>query len=195
MYFCGMTIADTLEIRWFGEGAIPERVLEWFRALGPEPPLEKRSDLYLMPRSHYGKGVKLRESMLEVKQLQIWREVDLEPGPARLEAWRKWSFPTDTDVMPEKGWIEVRKERQQVPITKPVPAALEVAEVRANGMPWWSVCLEAKEMANSREEERRFLQPHIDRWFHNLVLPNDAWSGGYPAWLARLRHQGQGVRG
>jgi hypothetical protein len=155
---------DTLEVRWFLDGPVPDPVVDWIRSLGAEAE-SARTDLYLVSDDP-AMNVKLREGKVQTKHrigdrtpIQFADEVE-----GIQERWVKWSFPTAEqhhDLFeddPTGLWVPVHKERLRLEISPeeqsdllsrliepdPAEAKIELTEVRSQGVETWTICMEAE---------------------------------------------------
>ena len=196
-----MNGTQTIEVRWFYRGNIPEEVVTWFEAIGTPPQPDSRSDLYLQPSSS-DLGIKIRQGNLEVKycQQQLGTIAIAGGGDGRVQQWTKWIChdPSLELVGGEKqAWIEVAKIRHQrlylvefgepirlTPIPTPCQnaAAIEVTQLQLQGQPWWTIACEY--LGNNISVEGQFLAlvrslllgyPGAE----SAPVPGD----GYPQWL------------
>jgi hypothetical protein len=156
---------QTIEVRWFYPGVLPDQVGKWFNTLGE--PLEKidtRSDFYLQSNSP-DLGVKLRQGNLEVK----YRQQDLGTiaidglENSQVEQWSKWicvddsSGLTPTKIAGKPGWLKVDKIRDRrlyrVDVTDTVKltqtanptadiAAIEITQLQLQSQIWWTIACE-----------------------------------------------------
>jgi len=194
----------THEVRWFGSGAAPEAVRDWFAA-APEPVVPpSRVDHYLHLPDDDSLGVKLREGRIEVKQRQ--GEKKTAAFHARVTGatagWHKWSFPL-VEGMPAlaeiaetpTAWLAVHKSRRLrsyamnadgdihlVSPQDPPPQGCdwELAAVRLGEQLWWSVCFEA--YGPNPEVILHRITAHLLATYPPPPLTLDqSWS--YPAWL------------
>jgi hypothetical protein len=186
---------DTLEVRWFAEGDLPERVLTWFTRHGTLASVERRTDEYVAasgPRV----GTKLRNGRsLETKFL---RSVNGTITPvwgveAPLEAWRKWELDTGADrVRSTRDLIAVHKQIFTRVFTS-APAApdsarceVEIASLTVGGAPAWTLAFEASGAPHRRETMIRWTLDHIaldrDRVLE-LFRRSLRTSGSYPEGL------------
>jgi hypothetical protein len=155
---------DTLEVRWFVDGAPPDPVVDWIHSLGAEAE-STRTDLYLVSDDP-GMNVKLREGKVQTKHRMGDRTpitfADAVHGVQ--ERWVKWSFPTveqHHDLFnddPTGLWVPVNKERIRLEIdpdeqaevldhmieSNPAEAKIELTEIRAEGQQAWTICMEAE---------------------------------------------------
>lgn len=193
----------TVEVRWFAPGSPPEELERRFDALGA-PGGETRRDTYLDLPGAPELGVKLRGGeRLEVKLRECeFGETRLAGGPAaRLERWKKWSFPVGPSGclpaglgLPEGSWLDVDKSRRMVTYRLTgdgdvLPAeewpdegcSLELTSLVVGGQQWWTVAFEAfgdrlvDALLAAAEE------------FFRVPEPAEALAGArscaYPAWL------------
>lgn len=164
-------VADSLEIRWFQKGSIPQNIKEWYLKINAQP-IEKpaRKDYYHYQLAGGTLGTKLREGMIEVKQLKGKGEmIALADGKltGSLESWRKWSFKLaeSGDYLQTVGsqdWLEIEKKRllsrYAVENNKVIALGadedatngceVELTEITFNKKIWWTICFEAFGQAN-----------------------------------------------
>lgn len=126
---------DTLEVRWFFEGALREsapEVEKWFLAEPPHPawrtpqpmrwPEKWRTDCYFLVPGARDIGIKLREGRFEIKarvsDFGIWPFGARNAG--RTERWMKWSYALGEPFKAGgKGWppavsVGVGIEKQRI---------------------------------------------------------------------------------
>jgi hypothetical protein len=106
---------QTIEVRWFYPGILPDEVRQWFNHLGEQlEKIDTRSDVYL--QSHAPDiGVKLRQGNLEVKyRQQNLGTIAIEGMEnSQVEQWSKWicvdrsSGITPTNTVSKPGWLKV----------------------------------------------------------------------------------------
>ncbi|GAB5536506.1 MAG: hypothetical protein Rubg2KO_27550 [Rubricoccaceae bacterium] len=178
---------ESLEVRWFLPGPIPDPVQAWFEGLGLQVALEARTDRYLIPTESDDLGLKVREGRVEAKQRagqgERGRWGSAEAAPA---SWRKWSLGLATDAPLAPGWADVAKARRQRWVQgEGAACALELAEVSLEGAVWWSICLEAS--GGERMARQRVFEDAAGRWLDRSDAPSlsPAAACGYPAWLRR----------
>jgi len=178
---------ESLELRWFLSGSVPDAAKRWFEALGPDVELESRTDRYLIPTESDDLGLKVREGRVEAKQ-RTGREEERCWGHAEAcpEAWRKWTLGLATHASLTPGWVDVSKTRRQRWVQRDgAGCALELAEVVLDGAVWWSICLEAS--GGTPGSRQLVFQEAAARWLGRSgapALPVGA-AFGYPAWLRR----------
>ena len=103
------------ELRWFWEGAVPERLRRWFAGSGCPPGGGKpREDVYLLEPDQVELGLKqrARKGGVEIKGLVRRAEQPLAAGPfaGHIEVWSKWTSEVlRLDGLPS---LVVRKERR-----------------------------------------------------------------------------------
>ncbi len=149
----------SLEVRWILPGELHDAMTEWFSRFRPEG--EWRRDSYLLGPGMSKMSVKVRAGRaLETKVYGGSPGMLGVPGQprGRLQCWQKWSFPI-RPVMLEHGdgWRTVDKTRYisrlplhpgRIAANSHDPAgqarcAVELTKVRAHGLAWWSLALEA----------------------------------------------------
>lgn len=161
------TRQETVEVRWFRRGRLPESVLEWFGAAGAD--VEIREDVYLVAAELPNLSVKIRGGeQLDVKVFRGSLGDERVPGRARgwIDCWEKWTFPFSSAVpqFPQRsGWVVVGKERRLRSFVLvdgvAVPAgrgggdpecAVELTAVLLGGKPWWTLGFEAMGSTDGR---------------------------------------------
>jgi len=159
---------ETVEVRWFRRGKLPESVLEWF---GPTGDVEVREDVYVVGAQLPDLSVKIRGGTeLDVKVFRGTIGDERVPGRARgwIDCWEKWTFPF-VSALPQlpnrSGWTVVGKERRMRSfalldgVAVPAPGrraaapecAVELTAVLVNGAAWWTLGFEA----TGQEEDAR----------------------------------------
>lgn len=203
---------DTTEVRWFGSGAIPASVREWFSDPAHPASVELRRDAYWMQASH-DIGLKSRDNgPLEIKLRRGSRgnfEV-IEGVPGRIEEWRKVPvvMPLGIDSIGNWRWSEVHKRVATttfvpdssggvVPIHHPhlAPAGcdVELAAVKVDDTAAWTFAFEAWGPA----DERLGLLERSWEALCRLGSPVPMELGrleqtaGYPEWLATVAWAGE----
>lgn len=201
----------TVEVRWFYNGLIPDKVLAWFqqgkKALAK--PLV-RVDYYLRLPDRDSFGIKLREGKIELKQRQ--QQYGLvhfhKHVVGQMERWHKWSFTladetqnplADIKASPS-AWIAVGKARQQweyyiannkLVTTRSAEAIpkqgcnLELATVSVAGVKWWTLGFEAYGNVATNRENLWLVIEHVLAEREPPVLDAQD-SFGYPQWLKQL---------
>lgn len=178
----------TLEVRWFGDGALPDRLLEWFCDRCPGDRLEfpeRRTDTYLYTPESDTTNIKQRQGNLELK----WRETDwgvqqLGAWQGRLQRWQKWIYQDLTPPPELRGWFDVRKTRWQ---RQYWGVRCEIAQIEIPQHCGWSVAYEIDETeANDRA---RFLEvvAHLTQTEPPRSF-GDRLSCSYPHWLIDRAH-------
>jgi hypothetical protein len=202
----GTQETNSLEARWFGTGAVPERLDEWIAGLGPTE-TATRTDLYLAP-SHPTFNLKLRGGGGEFVELK--RRLG---GPERrgfgsgvaghVEQWYKWSFPlahaTELRTTDRTGlWLPVEKTRtlhafdgaDRGPLderlaTADVTAHVELTAVAARSETAWTVGIEVAGRPGALEDALDAVgTAAFGDGFPVDLSPTQ--SVGYAAWLHRL---------
>jgi hypothetical protein len=97
---------ETLEVRWFGEGAVTGATWDWFTALHGPAYLrtEERSDSYVVLPGVTDLGIKWRGEVsfdLKARRREVG-EIRLDGGASpilgRVEEWIKWAYPLDANT-------------------------------------------------------------------------------------------------
>jgi len=196
---------DTLEVRWFVDGAPPDAVVDWIHSLGAEAE-SARTDLYLVSNDP-GMNVKLREGKVQTKHRMGDRTpitfADNVEGVQ--ERWVKWSFPTveqHHDLFeddPTGLWVPVHKQRLRLEIapdeqaarldhmieSDPAEAKIELTEVRSDGHQAWSICMEAEGRPEALPGTLQQMGNHLFGQGDPPSLSTDD-SYGYARWIQTL---------
>lgn len=200
---------ETIEVRWFYPGALPDEMAKWFGILGEQlEPIDTRSDFYLQSSSP-DVGVKLRQGNLEVK----YRQQDLGKfaidgvADSQIERWWKWicvgteSALTPAKIAERSGWLKVDKIRDRrlyrvefgdrIKLTQtPTPtaniAAIELTQLQLPAQIWWTIACEY--FGHNISIDRQFV-PLVRtlRAGCPLFEATTSISCGYPQWLERTR--------
>jgi len=195
----------SLELRWFFEGPLPDKVEEWLH----KKEFEKetlRTDTYLLfPSSEL--GVKIREGKLEIKYLVTAEEFHSEDSriSGRTEMWRKSSLPlkdpSTNHLQVIKGpQITVEKERYRrlyginpstkivIPSNKKVAQGIivEVTKLTIDGIQWWTIALDAL-----GENQKECLQLGVKSVLNDYQgpKPKKEKSYSYPKWLSIIHDE------
>jgi hypothetical protein len=196
------TETNALEVRWFGDGAPPESLREWFDGLGAVGAADAttRTDLYLAP-SDAALNLKLRDEgdgFVEVKR-RLGAPVSrtFEDGvDGHVEQWYKWSFSLDRRsalrAHDSTGlWVPVEKSRllhtldgDDAPASGAAgpTAHVELTEVTTPTAHAWTVGVEVSGPADD-------LEPTFDAAVAAAFAEacptalTEARSVGYAAWL------------
>jgi hypothetical protein len=196
---------DTLEVRWFVDGAPPASVENWIDALGADAE-STRTDLYLVSDDP-GMNVKLREGKVQTKhRLGDRSPITFADGVRGIqERWVKWSFPTveqHHDLFeddPTGLWVPVHKERVRLEIEPdeqaerldhmiepdPAEAKIELTEVRAEGQQAWTICVEAEGRPEALPGTLQQMGNHLLAQGSPPAL-SEAPSFGYARWIQTL---------
>jgi hypothetical protein len=196
-----MNGTQTIEVRWFYHGSLPDEAIDWFKTLGENPSQpDARTDVYFQSSSP-DLGVKLRQGNLEVKyRQQQLGNIQIERFPeSQVEQWSKWICDGVPSSSAEKqGWIQVDKVRYQrfyqvefldriqlIPIDTPRQnaAAIEITDLQLRGQSWWTIACEY--LGNNISIDRQF-SPLVRSLLlnHPLSTFTPSISGGYPQWLS-----------
>ena len=205
-----VTVLPTIEIRWFGEDAVPTEVREWFGGLSTKMDSQPaRVDHYLMEPRTDAVGIKFRQGRIEVKQLRGERRLALlAPGwEGYVEQWHKWGFTLALGqrrrraLMRLDSWLPVRKKRYVIEYgisSTGQPIALrggsragcicsvELTEVRVRRDTCWTLGFEA-ELSDEASEHglRRVAREVLDAYPLAPIEPSTSLS--YPSWLRGLQ--------
>jgi hypothetical protein len=200
-----MNGTQSIELRWFYRGDLPEEIANWFNTLGAnDTDADVRTDVYLESGSPEV-GIKIRQGNLEVKHLQQqFDKIDIDGfNESNVEQWSKWICHDRAAHAPatgKQGWIQVDKVRQQrfyrvefgdplklVPISTPRKnaTAIELTTLQLHGRAWWTLACEY--LGNNISIDRQFLpivQALLVSYPGTIATPSI--SGGYPQWLMAI---------
>lgn len=199
-------MVDTLEVRWFVEGAPPTEITEWMREIGASAE-SARTDLYLVSDDP-AMNVKLREGNVQTKH-RLGERSRIQFGDAVAgvkERWVKWSFPTVEqhhdlfDDDPTGLWVPVHKERMKRSIDpseqanmldhmiedNPTTAEIELTDVRSGSHRAWTICMEAKGRAEALSGTLQQMGNHLFSQGIPRSLAVDH-SFGYARWIQTLK--------
>jgi hypothetical protein len=196
------------EVRWFGEGGVPDEVARWFRA-APAGGAEERRDIYLLDAKQPELGIKKRGNKpgLEIKglvaRLPAIESASLRGRPA---LWCKWTTlaldfaDADSVFVDKRRWLrkfdarapgrlaEVLLDEHQNPkgghVLPDSGCNVELTEVSVEGKNarWWTLGFEAFGPWSA-------VQSNLERTLDYVVSSAPTLSGveslSYPEWLAR----------
>lgn len=185
---------ETLEVRWFAHGRIPDSAVEWFEGVSPSIEIEERIDTYLVT-GRVDLGVKRRDAgPLEVKERRrIGSRIAVgDRLEAQVEEWHKHTSvrtATETD-----RWVKIAKTVRTYPFRTNTSGGhtagcdIELAAVEAGGVKAWTLAFEASGPASERMGT---LVAAIDRFTSVADVPADLAAAleleaGYPAWLVEI---------
>jgi hypothetical protein len=192
---------QTLEVRWFYPGSLPDEVINWFNTPSEnrrQP--DTRTDVYLQS-SAPELGVKLRQGNLEVKyRQQQLGQIEIDRfSESQVEQWSKWICDgVPSSGAKKQGWIPVDKVRYQrfyqvefldviqlaqIDTPRQNAAAIEITELQLRGQFWWTIACEY--LGNNISIDRHF-SPLVRNLLLNypLSISTPSISGGYPQWLS-----------
>jgi hypothetical protein len=196
-----MNGTQTIEVRWFYSGSLPDEVINWFDALGENRAKpDARSDFYLQSNAP-DLGVKLRQGNLEVKyRQQQLGNIEIEQFPeSQVEQWSKWICQEVPSSGAEKqGWIQVDKIRYQrfyqvefldriqlisIDTPRQNTAAIEITDLQLPGQFWWTIACEY--LGNNISIDRQLL-PLVRSLLlkYPLSMSTPSISCSYPQWLS-----------
>lgn len=190
-----MSGTTTLEVRWFADGELPDRLLNWFGDRCPGETLqfpERRTDTYLALPESTTTNIKQRQGRLELKWRQTtWGTQAFGDWQGALECWTKWDCSTLAAPTEVRGWFEVRKTRWQ---RQHRQVRYELAQVEVPGHCGWSIACELEVAADGATAGDREACGNRDRrQFVELVTQltqtdpphrfGDRLSASYPQWL------------
>ncbi|MDY6782736.1 MAG: hypothetical protein SW833_09360 [Cyanobacteriota bacterium] len=179
---------QTLEVRWFKFGLIPDSTRRWFENDCPGEPIgaiEQRADLYFKTPGSDTVNLKLRSGRLELK----WRSAFLGVGrwgewEGNVERWLKWSYSdlgTDNLPLSDEGiWVKKRRSQRRYD-----SVACELTQLEAKGRCGWSIAFEMPETEDGDRDRfesvlRQIAQTHPSFSF------NAEQSFSYVQWLQQM---------
>lgn len=186
---------NSLELRWFMPGAMPEPLLATFESEGSTAARERRRDSYWQLH-RVDIGVKRRNGgPVEMKVRRSARPWAMPSGsPAVSEQWNKWR-PDRLVLEGQHGaWLDVDKElwtRTLGPLGHEMDSPadgrrarceVELAALTLASTEWWTVGFEvtgpaAWQSSILRAAFDKLWSPTFERWLDGGV------NAGYPEWL------------
>ncbi|MDY7024031.1 MAG: hypothetical protein SWJ54_22230, partial [Cyanobacteriota bacterium] len=151
-----METLQTLEVRWFESGYIPQIVEEWFlkTCIGKLSSLQKeRNDQYFYTPGCEVLNLKLRQGKLELK----WRQTELgaysfgtKSWKGKVERWLKWSYQESIPIKlmqtlgtGDQPIVTVNKKRSK---RQYQGVDIELAQIRLEEHKyWWTLGFEMEE--------------------------------------------------
>lgn len=185
-------ILVTREVRWFANGPLPVRLVDWFTD-GVAITEERRVDRYDGFSARVGIGLKYRagETFDAKYLLSHEEELELADGLAgRVGDWLKMSRPIRDPRALAAPLIPVDKHLRTRRYALPGDMAgcdVELAEVSGPEGYAWSLCLETY---GERQLRRAALGSGVERFVEETPLPAGVRfeadrSCSYPSWIAR----------
>lgn len=185
----------TREVRWFFDGVVPERVVEWFTSSVHHPYQERRVDTYDLDAASLGIGIKSRNGgprdskiLLDLVQcdwlaenvegcVQDWLKLS-ESGSDRIIAHTQHRLALVKDIVTRDYRLEGGSSGCEV----------ELASVRSGAIAGWSLCFETFGEQERREEA---LTSCVERFIVESPIPDfvslrSEFSCSYPEWISRL---------
>jgi len=158
---------ESVEIRWFFQGPMPDKLHSIIDNSNIQSKWESRSDYYLLVEKCDNVGIKLRNSRLELKWLKISNNFNLPQFDVdgKIEHWIRWEW-NDTKSFNEvlqfihlnkdNPWIKIDKSRlqkkfkiQDDSITELQSEsvyfdfAIEITQLKIFEQYWWSVAFDS----------------------------------------------------
>ncbi|MFP4135356.1 MAG: hypothetical protein ACLFQP_06910 [Halothece sp.] len=177
---------QTLEMRWFKPGEIPQSLRQWFESHCAGTWLKQaptRTDWYLRPIAPCDYfNLKFREQRLEMK----WRQEKLatfnlhQQWQGSVERWVKWVCEDIKEFSPEdQVWVAVEKTRQQRQFILSLDTFcnLELTALRVQDQQWWSIGLET----TGNLESLHAIALQVSQNCPETLT--DAEAAAYPHWL------------
>lgn len=183
----------TREVRWFFDGLVPNRVVEWFTDSAHHSYHEQRLDTYDIDAASLGVGIKsrdggLRDSKILLDSAQsVWLADGVE---GCIQDWLKISDPGSNwpitnaghhlrlvkDIVTRDYWLDGGQSGCEV----------ELASVRSGAITGWSFCFETFGEPERREEAlttsvRRFV---VESPIPDCLSLTSENSSSYPEWIS-----------
>ncbi len=201
-----LIMLNSIELRWFFNGAIPKNVAK-FCILSFKCKIEYRTDYYLQLKNCNYLGIKLRDKRLEIK----WRKNNNDiikllnqHISGNIESWVRWEWTDGTsyndiikfvDMHIDSPYIKVDKKRSQKKFNVKntmleeihfdqcnFDCAMEVTELKINNQLWWSVGFDI-----FKGEDKTLFEVMIkDHFMQNLSVKLDVENSySYPEWISK----------
>jgi hypothetical protein len=201
-------VLESVEIRWFFQGQIPDKLHSILDDSYIQSKWESRSDYYLFIDKCDNIGIKLRNSRLELKWLKksnIFALSQLNVD-GKIEYWIRWEW-NDTksfnDILQfihlnkDIPWVKIDKNRLQqkfnihdnslVDVSSEsvhFDFAFEITQLKAYEQSWWSIAFDSF----LKEKNEYFFTQLIKKYMNNefQILLKSISSYGYPKWISKI---------
>jgi hypothetical protein len=199
---------ETIEIRWFYKGEIPNKLYERFSNSKLQIKPELRTDYYLLIENCDSLGIKLRNSRLEIKWLKKRERVNMleKDIGGNQERWIRWEW-NDTDSFNEiLGFIQINKDNPWVKIDKKriqkkfgifdnslveIPQenihfdfSMELTQLKVYESFWWSIGLDSFQGKYDVHFLEQLIEQYIDEQFWKDLKSTSSY--GYPQWISKI---------
>ena len=199
---------ESVEIRWFFQGQIPDKLHSILDDSYIQSKWESRSDYYLFIDKCDNIGIKLRNSRLELKWLKksnIFALSQLNVD-GKIEYWIRWEW-NDTksfnDILQfihlnkDIPWVKIDKNRLQqkfnihdnslVDVSSEsvhFDFAFEITQLKSYEQSWWSIAFDSF----LKEKNEYFFTQLIKKYMNNefQILLKSISSYGYPKWISKI---------
>lgn len=207
IYFI-IDVLESIEIRWFYKGHVPNRLYELFSGSNLQIKPELRTDYYLLIGNCDSLGIKLRNSRLEIKWLKKREHFDLPKKniEGKQERWIRWEW-NDTNsfneilqfiqVGKDNPWVKIDKKRVQkkfsvfdnslVEIPQeniPFDFSIELTQLKVYEHPWWSIGIDTFQNENEVHFFIQLIEQYTDEQFQKNLKSTSSY--GYPEWISKV---------
>ena len=201
---------ESVEIRWFFQGHMPDKLYSIIDNSNIQSKWESRSDYYLLIEKCDNVGIKLRNSRLELKWLKISNNFNLPQFDVdgKIEHWIRWEW-NDTKSFNEvlqfihlnkdNPWIKIDKSRlqkkfkiQDDSITELQSEsvyfdfAIEITQLKIFEQYWWSVAFDSFLKERHEYFFTQLIKRYVNREIHPLL--KSSLSCGYPKWISKIKN-------
>ena len=199
---------ESIEIRWFYRGHVPNRLHELFSNSNLQTEPESRTDYYLLIGNCDNLGIKLRNSRLEIKWLKKREHFDLPEKniEGKQERWIRWEW-NDTNsfnevlrfiqVNKDNPWVKIDKKRVQkkfsiidnslVEISGEnihFDFSIELTQLKVYEHPWWSFGIDTFQNKNIVHFFIQLFEQYSDEEFRKNLKSTSSY--GYPEWISKV---------
>ena len=198
---------ESVEIRWFFQGQMPDKLHSILDDSNIQSKWESRSDYYLLIEKCDNVGIKLRNSRLELKWLKKSNNFNLPQFniDGKIEHWIRWEW-NDTKSLnnilqfihlnKDNPWIKIDKNRLQqkfnihdnslVDVSSEsihFDFAIEITRLNAFDQPWWSIAFDSFLKENHEYFFTQLLKRYVNKDLQTLLKTESSY--GYPKWISK----------
>ena len=198
---------ESVEIRWFFQGQMPDKLHSILGDSDIQSKWESRSDYYLLIEKCDNVGIKLRNSRLELKWLKKSKNFNLPQFniDGKIEHWIRWEW-NDTKSLnnilqfihlnKDNPWIKIDKNRLQqkfnihdnslVEVSSEsihFDIAIEITRLNAFDQPWWSIAFDSFLKENHEYFFTQLLKRYVNKDLRTLLKIESSY--GYPKWISK----------
>ena len=202
---------ESLEIRWFFQGRIPDNFYLIFNDSDDQTKWETRSDYYLLNEYGDNIGIKLRNSRLELKWLKRSNNFALPQLniDGKIEYWVRWAW-NDTksfnDVLQfirfneDSPWIKIDKSRFQKKFKIQDDSlaevqsesvyydfAIEITKLKTFEQYWWSIAFDSFLKERYEYFFSQLIKRYLNKEVQSLLKLDSSYS--YPTWISKMRNE------